>query len=140
MPITDDDGTRPTARRRHRRRDRLFDDAREGRPRRAGVPPATRVPRDSGEPFADEVLGEPAYDELADVEADVDLVNVFRPSEEIPEILGAVRERHAERGDAGAAWIQLGISHDEAAADAESDGIEVVQDRCMKVEHKRLRG
>jgi len=35
-------------------------------------------------PFADEVLGEPAYDELADVEADVDLVNVFRPSEEIP--------------------------------------------------------
>ncbi|ACM57341.1 CoA-binding protein [Halorubrum lacusprofundi] len=91
-------------------------------------------------PFADEVLGEPAYDELADVEADVDLVNVFRPSEEIPEILGAVRERHAERGDAGAAWIQLGISHDEAAADAESDGIEVVQDRCMKVEHKRLRG
>jgi len=34
-------------------------------------------------PFADEVLGEPAYDELADVEADVDLVNVFRPSEEI---------------------------------------------------------
>jgi len=72
------------------------------------------------------VLGEPAYDELADVEADVDLVNVFRPSEEILEILGAVRERHAERGDAGAAWIQLGISHDEAAADAESDGIEVV--------------
>jgi len=53
------------------------------------------------------VLGEPAYDELADVEADVDLVNVFRPSE-IPEILGAVRERHAERGDAGAAWINWG--------------------------------
>jgi hypothetical protein len=91
-------------------------------------------------PFADEVLGEQAYDGLADVEADVDLVNVFRPSEEVPEILDAVRERHAERGDAGAAWLQLGISHDEAAADAESDGIEIVQDRCMKVEHKRLRG
>jgi len=58
-------------------------------------------------PFADEVLGEPAYDELADVEADVDLVNVFRPSGD-PEILGAVRERHAERGDAGAAWINWG--------------------------------
>jgi len=91
-------------------------------------------------PFADRVLGEPAYDELADVDAEVDLVNVFRPSEEVPEILDAVRERHAERGDAGAAWLQLGISHDEAAAAAEADGIEVVQDRCMKVEHGRLRG
>ncbi|MFC7324390.1 CoA-binding protein [Halorubrum rutilum] len=91
-------------------------------------------------PFADEVLGEPAFDELADVEAEVDLVNVFRPSEEVPEILEAVRERHAARGDAGAAWLQLGIGHDEAAAAAEADGIEVVQDRCMKVEHGRLRG
>jgi len=91
-------------------------------------------------PFADEVLGEPAHDALADVDAEIDLVNVFRPSEEAPEILEAVRERHAARGDAGAAWLQLGISHDEAAAAAEADGITVVQDRCMKVEHGRLRG
>ena len=91
-------------------------------------------------PFADEILGEEAFDSLAAVESDVDLVNVFRPSEEVPEILDAVRERHAERGDAGAAWLQLGISHDEAAAAAEADGVEVVQDRCMKVEHGRLRG
>ena len=91
-------------------------------------------------PFADQVLGEPAFDELAAVDDEVDLVNVFRPSEEVPEILDAVRERHAERGDAGAAWLQLGISHDEAAAAAQADGIEVVQDRCMKVEHERLRG
>ena len=91
-------------------------------------------------PFADEILGEEAFDSLAAVESDVDLVNVFRPSEEVPEVLDAVRERHAERGDAGAAWLQLGITHDEAAAAAEADGIEVVQDRCMKVEHGRLRG
>ena len=91
-------------------------------------------------PFADEVLGEPASDALGDVDAEIDLVNVFRPSEEVPEILDAVRERHAARGDAGAAWLQLGISHDEAAAAAEADGITVVQDRCMKVEHGRLRG
>ncbi|WP_200531670.1 CoA-binding protein [Halorubrum sp. LN27] len=90
-------------------------------------------------PFADEVLGERAYDALADVEAEVDLVDVFRPSEEVPGVLDDVRERHAERGDAGAVWLQLGISHDEAAAEAESDGIEVVQDRCIKVEHGRLR-
>lgn len=91
-------------------------------------------------PFADEILGEPAYDALVDVDEDVDLVNVFRPSDEVPEILDAVRERHADRGDAAAAWLQLGISHDDAAAEAEADGIEVVQDRCMKVEHRRLRG
>ncbi|PAU84698.1 CoA-binding protein [Halorubrum salipaludis] len=90
-------------------------------------------------PFADEVLGERAYDALADVEAEVGLVDVFRPSEEVPGVLDDVRERHAERGDAGAVWLQLGISHDEAAAEAESDGIEVVQDRCIKVEHGRLR-
>jgi len=91
-------------------------------------------------PFADEVLGEPAVDELAAVEAGIDLVDVFRPTEEVPTVLTAVRERHAARGDAGAAWLQLGISHDEAAAAAEADGIEVVQDRCLKVEHGRLRG
>lgn len=91
-------------------------------------------------PFADEILGETAYDSLGAVDADIDLVDVFRPSDEVPEILDAVRERHAERGDAGAAWLQLGISHDEAAAAAEADGIEVVQDRCLKVEHGRLRG
>ncbi|WP_435073482.1 CoA-binding protein [Halorubrum sp. HHNYT27] len=91
-------------------------------------------------PFADEILGEPAFDSLADVEADIDLVDVFRPSEEVPEILDQVRARHAARGDAGAAWLQLGISDDEAAAAAEADGIEVVQDRCLKVEHRRLRG
>ncbi|QWC20263.1 CoA-binding protein [Halorubrum sp. 2020YC2] len=90
-------------------------------------------------PFADEVLGEPAYDALGEVEEDVDLVDVFRPSEEVPEILDAVRERHAARGDAGAVWLQLGISHDEAAAAAEGRGIDVVQDRCIKVEHGRLR-
>jgi len=91
-------------------------------------------------PHADEVLGEPAYDAVGDVEGAIDLVDVFRPSEEVPEILDAVRERHASRGDAGAAWLQLGISHDEAATDAAADGIDVVQDRCIKVEHGRLRG
>ena len=91
-------------------------------------------------PFADEILGEPAYDAVDDVEAEIDLVDVFRPSEEVPEIVDAVRERHAERGDADTVWLQLGITHDEAAAAAEEDGIDVVQDRCLKVEHGRLRG
>lgn len=91
-------------------------------------------------PYADEVLGEPAYDDLAEVAESIDLVDVFRPSEEVPEVVEAVRARHGTRGDAGAVWLQLGIAHDEAAAAAETDGIDVVQDRCIKVEHGRLRG
>ena len=91
-------------------------------------------------PFADAVFGEPAYDDVGDVEASIDLVDVFRPSAEIPEVVEAVRARHAAVGDAGALWLQLGIRHDEAVALAEADGIDVVQDACLKVEHRRLRG
>jgi predicted CoA-binding protein len=91
-------------------------------------------------PFADAVLGEPAYGELAAVESPVDVVDVFRPSEEVPTILEAVRARHADRGDAETAWLQLGIRHDDAVAAAEADGLDVVEDRCMKIEHERLIG
>jgi predicted CoA-binding protein len=87
-------------------------------------------------PFAETVLGEPAYDDLEAVDPAVDLVNVFRPSDEVPTILTTV----CDRGDVETAWLQLGIRHDEAAAEAEADGIDVVQDRCMKVEHGRLIG
>lgn len=86
-------------------------------------------------PFADEVLGETAYDSVTDVPGEVDVVDVFRPSEEVPEILDAV----LDRGDDPVLWLQEGIVHDEAAARAEEAGLTVVQDRCMKVEHRRLR-
>jgi hypothetical protein len=91
-------------------------------------------------PTADEILGEPAYDRLADVPDDVALVNVFRPSSEVDGIVDQVLDRHEERGDAGAVWLQLGIRDDDAAARAEAAGLDVVQDRCMKVEHRRLVG
>ncbi|MFC6825585.1 CoA-binding protein [Halopelagius fulvigenes] len=91
-------------------------------------------------PFADEVLGETAYDSLADVpeNAEIDVVDVFRPSEEVPGIVDDVLERHESAGDANAIWLQQGIRDDEAAARAEEAGLTVVQDRCMKVEHGRL--
>ncbi|MEF8785024.1 MAG: CoA-binding protein [Haloarculaceae archaeon] len=85
-------------------------------------------------PFADEIFGRKAYDSLADVTEDIDMVDVFRPSEEAPDIVDAV----LERDDAGVVWFQLGIRHDEAAARAESAGKRVVQDKCIKVEHQRL--
>lgn len=89
-------------------------------------------------PFADEILGETAYDSLADVEPEIDLVDVFRPSEETPAVVEAVVDRHEARGDAGAVWLQLGIANDEAAELADAAGLDFVQDRCIKVDHGRL--
>lgn len=89
-------------------------------------------------PFADEVLGQPAVDSLADVEEDIELVNVFRPSEEVPGIVEEILDRKAAAGDIEALWLQLGIHDDEAVQAAEDAGLQVVSDRCMKVEHQRL--
>ena len=85
-------------------------------------------------PFADEVFGRAAYDSLNDVEEDIDLVDVFRPSEEVPDIV----DESLARDDAGIIWMQLGIRNQEAAERAEAGGKRVVQDKCLKVEHQRL--
>lgn len=85
-------------------------------------------------PYADEILGERAYDSVGDVPGDVDVVNVFRPSEEVGDIV----DETLERDDVDVVWMQLGIEDDDAAARAEDAGLRVVQDRCLKIEHGRL--
>jgi predicted CoA-binding protein len=90
-------------------------------------------------PHRDEVLGREAADSLADVSERVDLVDVFRPSEEVSGIVDAVIERVERRGDVQGLWLQLGIRDDDAVARARDAGLTVVQDRCLKVEHGRLR-
>ena len=85
-------------------------------------------------PFADEIFGRDTYDSLADVEETVDVVDVFRPSDEVAGIVEEALGRH----DVDVVWTQLGIADDEAAARAEDAGLRVVQDRCIKVEHGRL--
>jgi predicted CoA-binding protein len=89
-------------------------------------------------PNREEVLGRPAADELADVTERVDLIDVFRPSEEVSEIVDAVLDRLARRDDVWGLWLQQGIRDDDAAARARDAGLTVVQDRCLKVEHGRL--
>ncbi|PSP43055.1 CoA-binding protein [Halobacteriales archaeon QH_6_64_20] len=86
-------------------------------------------------PGAEEVFGRPAYDSLADVDEEIGIVDVFRPSEEVA---GIVDEALA-REDDPVIWTQLGVRDDDAVARAEESGLRVVQDRCMKVEHSRLR-
>jgi predicted CoA-binding protein len=83
-------------------------------------------------PDATEILGEKVYRRLADVPGPVDMVNVFRRPGDVPphvdDILAA-RPR--------VVWMQSGIRHDESARRLAEAGIQVVQDRCLMVEHRR---
>lgn len=85
-------------------------------------------------PETTEILGRPVYRTVSAVPAPVGMVNVFRRPRDIPphvEDILAARPR--------VVWLQLGIRHDEAAETFARAGIQVVQDRCLLVEHRRLR-
>ncbi len=86
-------------------------------------------------PFAEEILGEKAYPSLEDVPEEIDIVNVFRPAEETPEIAKAAVKKKAK-----VLWLQLGIINEEAKKMAEEAGIKVIMNRCIKREHERLLG
>ena len=86
-------------------------------------------------PAADEVLGQPCYPSLADLPEVPDIVDVFRREDAIP---GVVDEAIAV--GAKVVWLQLGLRHDEAARTAIDAGLQVVQDRCLKIEHARFSG
>jgi predicted CoA-binding protein len=84
-------------------------------------------------PTVAEVLGEKSYPSLDAVPEPVDIVDIFRRSEHVPEIVEA-----AIRKGAGTIWMQEGVVHEEAAARARAAGLEVVMDRCILKEHRRM--
>ncbi len=84
-------------------------------------------------PGESEVLGEKAYPDLESIPEKVDIVNIFRRSEHVPEIVEA-----AIRIGARAVWMQEGVFHPEAARRAEEAGLFVIQDRCILKEHRKL--
>lgn len=86
-------------------------------------------------PAETEVLGHTAYASLADLPVVPDIVDVFRKAEDCP----AVAEEAVAVG-AKVLWLQLGIVSDEAARIASSAGLDVVMDRCTKIEHARFAG
>jgi hypothetical protein len=84
-------------------------------------------------PNETEILGEKVYTDLDSVHEQVDIVNVFRRSEFVPEIVDA-----AIRLGARCIWLQEEVVHMEAAAKAEAAGLVVVMDRCILKEHRKL--
>jgi uncharacterized protein len=82
-----------------------------------------------------EILGQKSYPSLRGIPFKVDVVDCFRKSEEIP----ALAEDAIAIG-AKVLWMQIGVIHHEAAAKARAAGLQVVMDRCMKIEHGRLFG
>jgi predicted CoA-binding protein len=86
-------------------------------------------------PAYDSVLGEKCYKSLRDVPDKVDIVDCFRKGEEIP----ALAEEAIAIG-AKVLWMQLGVRSEEARRKAEAAGLEVVENRCVKIEHARLFG
>jgi len=74
---------------------------------------------------------------LADIDAPVDMVDIFRKPEAVPAIVDEALEVCP---DLGTIWMQIGVEHAEAAAKAEARGITVIQNRCPKIEYQRLFG
>jgi predicted CoA-binding protein len=86
-------------------------------------------------PTANEILGAKSYPTLRDIPFKIDVVDVFRAPDAVPGIVA-----DAVAISAKALWLQFGVIAPEAAADAEAAGLDVVMDRCMKIEHGRYFG
>ena len=93
-------------------------------------------------PFAEEIFGEKCYKSLIDMPAEVkktlEIVDVFRPSEEVLPIVKQVVQLKKLHGVPYVVWMQLGIINDQAAEIARKAAIAVVMDKCMMQEHQRL--
>ncbi|WP_081795062.1 CoA-binding protein [Nocardioides sp. URHA0020] len=86
-------------------------------------------------PRETEILGETSYPTLRDVPEPIDIVNVFRAPDALPEIA-----RDTVAIGASALWCQFGVINDEGNRIAEDGGVTVVVDRCLKIEHARYVG
>ena len=86
-------------------------------------------------PRETEILGQCVYPSLAALPETPDLVDVFRRRDDLPAVT-----QEAIAAGAGAVWFQLGLEHDEAAGAATAAGLDVVQNRCLRIVHARFAG
>ena len=84
-------------------------------------------------PDVKEIMGRPVYRKLTDIPGDVDLVNVFRRSEDVTQHVDEILAKKPK-----AVWMQLGIRNDAVAERLAQAGIKVVQNRCLMVDHRNL--
>jgi predicted CoA-binding protein len=83
------------------------------------------------------LFGQTIRASLSDISEPVDMVDIFRRSEAVPEI---VEEALAHLPHLKTIWMQIGVEHEEATATAQAQNIDVIQDRCPKIEYQRLFG
>ena len=83
-----------------------------------------------------EVLGRKSYPSVADTPENIDIVDIFRKSEDVPAVIDDVISR--KKDDIKIIWMQEGIYNEEAEKRAKENGMDVVYNRCMMAEHKRL--
>ena len=86
-------------------------------------------------PTANKIFGETSYPDLVSIPEKVDVVQIFRPSADVPPVVD-----QAIKIGAKVVWMQEGIVNEPAAKTAQAAGLKVVMDRCMRVEHMRLFG
>lgn len=93
-------------------------------------------------PFTDEVLGEKSYKSLLDIPAQIqktiEIVDVFRPANDVPPIVDQAIQLKASYGKPFVVWLQIGIVNEQAAEAARKAGLIVIMDKCIMVEHERL--
>ncbi|MFC6637716.1 CoA-binding protein [Sulfitobacter sp. JBTF-M27] len=90
-------------------------------------------PRHAGEVL----FGKPVLGALSEIEGGIDMVDIFRRSEAVPEIVDEALEAFP---DLQTVWMQIGVEHPGAAEKAEARGVTVIQNRCPKIEYQRLFG
>lgn len=92
-------------------------------------------------PTVDEVLSEKSYPSLLklpdELKQEIEVVDIFRRAEDVPPIVAEAVQLHINAGRPKAIWMQLGIVNEEAAGRAAKAGMDVVMDRCMKIEFSR---
>lgn len=95
-------------------------------------------------PNETQILGETCYGSLLDLpeqlKRQIEVVDIFRRSDDVPPIVEQAIELHRKYGRPNTIWMQLGIVNESAGKKAEEAGLNVVMDHCMKVEHGRLFG
>jgi len=95
-------------------------------------------------PFVEKILGEKSYRSLIDMPAEVqktlEVVDVFRPSQDVPFIVEQAVQLKKVHGRPYVVWMQLGVVNEQAAETARTAGLTVVMDKCIMREHRRLIG